>query len=151
MRSGLLRCRLLNRRLSLRRIRQVLSGIDVESEAVTCTGLGERPLDGAVDIEAGDSLKRDGLVAGVHYWEVLDMLESFDGDSSLYPTASSIGEVVTTVMSLIDSVTGIREVGLYHLPRPCPRKVSEVAFLFNVLVAIDADERFENRVFLHSD
>ena len=130
-------------------VRQILSRIDVESEAVTCTGLGERPLDGSVDVKAGYFRIGNRLVTGVHHGKVLDVLESFDGDSGLYPTASAVGEVVTTVMGFIDSVTGIREVGLYHLPRPCPRKVSEIAFLFNVLVAVDADERFENRVFLH--
>ena len=116
---------------------------------MTCAGLGERPLDGAVDVKAGHFRIGNGLVTGVHHGKVFDMFESFDRDSRLYPGGSPVGEIVPAFGILVDGVLGGRIDRFYDLPRPCPGEIGEIALLLHVLVAVDCIERLENRVFLH--
>lgn len=118
---------------------------------MTGTSFREGSLDGLVDVEALDIRKRDGLVGVIHDRKVLDVLQSLDGDSSLHPAGSPVGEVVPSFGILVDGVRGIGEVSLHHLPRPRPGEVGQIAFPLRVLIAVDCVERAENIVFLHSD
>ena len=77
------------------------------------------------------------------------MLDTLDGDSGLDPACPPVGEVIPTVGILVDSVRGVREVSLHHLPRPRPGKVGEIPLPLRVLVAVDCIEHGENIVLLH--
>ena len=104
---------------------------------MTGTCLSEGPLNGAADIETPDVAKRNGLVGVVHDGEILDMLESLDSYAGFNPAGSPVGEVVPSVGILVDSVGGIREVCLHHLPSPCPGEIGKRSFLLRVLIAVD--------------
>ena len=88
--------------------RKIFTGIDVESKTVSGAGFRERALDCFVDISTADSFKRDGLVALVHNRQILDVLEPLDGNASLHPAESSVGEIVPAVGILVDGVGRVR-------------------------------------------
>ena len=136
-------------RLLLCGIRKILSGIDVKTQAMTCTSLRERALDGLVDIDALDSSQRNRLIAVVHDGQVLDVLQSFDGHTDLYPASSPVGEIVPPIGTFVDGVGRFGIVGFHFPPRPCPGEIGQLALLLHVLVAVDGIEHRENRVFLH--
>ena len=128
---------------------KVFAGIDVESKTVSGTGFRERALDSLVDIGTPDGVKRDGLVALVHNGQILDVLESLDGDAGLYSACSPVGEIVPAVGTFVDGVGRVRIVRFDYLPRPGPGEIGQVAFLLRVLVAVDCIERCKNTGFLH--
>ena len=113
------------------------------------TGFGEGALDGTVHIRTANALEGDGLVSCIHHRQVLDVLESLDGDTSLNPAGSPVGEVVPAVGILVDDVGGIGKVFFHDFPGPRPRKVREVTFLLRVLIAVDCVQRCKDTRFLH--
>ena len=116
---------------------------------MTSTGFCEGTLDCLVHIGTANSIERDGLVACVHYRQILDVLEALNGHTDLYPAGSPVGEVVPTVGTFVDGVGGIWEMGFHHLPSPRPRKVSKVTLLFRVLIAVHCVQRCKDTLFLH--
>jgi len=91
----------------------------------------------------------NGLVACIHNRQVLDVLETSDGDSSLHPAGFPVGEIVPSVGILVDGVGGIWVMGLDNLPGPSPGEIGQLTFLLRVLVAVYGIEHAENRFFLH--
>ena len=108
---------------------------------MTGTGFCQCSLDGLVDVCASDVAQKDGLVLGIHYWQVFDVLQTLDGYAYLDPACLAIGKVIPAIGTLVDGVQGIRVIGLDDLPGPCPGQIRKVALLFSVLVAIDSIER----------
>ena len=128
---------------------KILSGVDVESETMTCTGFRERALDGLVDIGALNGAGWDGLVSCIHHGQILDVLDTLDGDTGLDPAGSPVGEVIPAFGVFVDGVGGIGKVGFHDLPSPRPGEIGQITFLLRVLVAIDGIERCKDTWFLH--
>ena len=113
------------------------------------TSFRQRSLDGFVDICAPDRFEWNGLVALVHYGQVLDVLQRLDRHTDLNPAGSPVGEVVPTVGTFVDGVRGIGKVYLHDFPRPRPGEIGQVAFLLRVLVAVDGNEGCKDALILH--
>ena len=127
--------------LSVYSIWKIFSCIDVQTETVSSTSLCQSTLDGFVDVGTPDLFKGDGLVSGIHYRQILDVLQSFDGDRHLDPTGPSVCKVVPAIWRLIDGVGCFWEMGLDELPCPCPREIGQTALLLHMLIAIDSVEQ----------
>ena len=89
------------------------------------------------------------MVALVHHWQILDVFESLDGHTNLYPAGSPVGEVIPAVGTFVDGVDGIGKMGFHDLPGPRPGEIGKVTFLLRVLVAVDCIERCKDTLFLH--
>ena len=116
---------------------------------MTSTCFRERALDCTVHISAPDPFDGYGLVPCIHHRQILDVLETLDGDSGLHPTGSPVGEVVPPFGTFVDGVGGIREMGFHHLPRPRPGEIGQIAFLLRVLIAVHCVQRCKDTWFLH--
>ena len=106
-------------------------------------------MDGLVHIGTANGIERDGLVACVHYGKILDVLETLNGHTNLYPAGSPVGEVIPPVGTFIDGVGGIWEMGFHHLPGPRPGEIGQVALLLRVLIAVHCVQRCKDAWFLH--
>ena len=135
--------------LLVRRVGNVLTSVDVETEPVTCTCFRERALDSFVHVRASDVLVRDGLVALIHHGQILDVLDTFNGDASLNPAGSPVGEVIPAFRTFVDGVGGRWVVLFDHLPCPRPGEIGEIPFLLRVLIAVECIERCKDALFLH--
>ena len=135
--------------LLVRRFGNVLTGVDVETESVACTCFRERALDCTVHVSAPNGLVGDGLVALIHHGQVLDVLDTLDGDTGLNPAGSPVGEVIPAFGTFVDGVGGRWVVLFDHLPCPRPGEIGEIPFLLRVLIAVECIERCKDALFLH--
>ena len=135
--------------LLVRRFGNVLASVDVETESVSCTCFRERALDCTVHVSTPDGLVGDGLVPLIHHGQILDVLDTLDGDTGLNPACSPVGEVIPAFRTFVDGVGG-RWVMLFdHLPCPRPGEIGEIPFLLRMLIAVDCVERCKDALFLH--
>ena len=115
---------------------------------MTCTGFRQASLDSLVDICAADTLVGYGLVSCIHDGQILDVLDSFDGNTCLDPCCPSVSDVRNALCRLVNGVRGIREVRLDDLPSHSPRKEGQVASPLGELVTVDCIQRLEDTLFL---
>lgn len=87
---------------------------------MTSTSLCKGPLDGFIDVSAFHITKENGLISGIHYWQIFDVFQTLDCYTDLYPAGITIGEVIPKVRILVNGVKGIWEMRLDDLPSPCP-------------------------------